>query len=274
MYPTLTQVARASALGMFSGPQSSFAAAQAIVSRLKRGQEWAEKRLPAVIGRYAEFSPNSEASNVIDVRLPIIERRASMLLWADFAEEWGVRLRSVPGTIAVRGALGVLTKHSLSVSDSNGGASYIVAPNVLEAGIRSKFDLGDWAKWVALRAAVDRWLSARTLFFKEYCSELVPVAPIDPIDAQELAHQLILRDCIIDVFMESLTPKDLSSVKWIASHRPADFMVDGALITLVGGSVPQGVIQLRCEMASYLRDVVAGPGLESILNPRMWPSFQ
>ena len=51
-------------------------------------------------------------------------------------------------------------------------------------------------------------------------------------------------------------------------------MVDGALVTLLGGLVPQGVIQARREMASYVREVVAGPGLESILTPRMWPSFQ
>ena len=54
----------------------------------------------------------------------------------------------------------------------------------------------------------------------------------------------------------------------------ADFMVDGALVTLLGGLVPQGVIQARREMVSYVREVVAGPGLESILTSRMWPSFQ
>ena len=160
------------------------------------------------------------------------------------------------------------------MSGPHGGAACIVAPNVLEAGIRGKFDLGDWAKWVALRGAVDVWLSSRTPFFEEYCRELVPVASIDPIDAQELSRQLLVRDCIIDVFMDSLTPKDLSSVKWIDAHRPADFMVDGALVTLLGGLVPQGVIQARREMASYVREVVAGPGLESILTSRMWPSFQ
>ena len=67
IYPTLTQIAQLSALGIFSGPQASFASAQAIVSRLKRGQEWANKRLPGVIGRFAEFSP-------VEVSLPLVER--------------------------------------------------------------------------------------------------------------------------------------------------------------------------------------------------------
>ena len=131
IYPTLTQIAQVSALGIFSGPQASFASAQAIVSRLKRGQEWANKRLPGVIGRFAEFSP-------VEVSLPLVERRSSMRLWAQFAEDWGVQLHSAPRILTARGALGVLARRSLSVSGPNGGVACIVAPNVLEAGIRGK----------------------------------------------------------------------------------------------------------------------------------------
>ena len=140
--------------------------------------------------------------------------------------------------------------------------------------MRAKFDLGDWAKWVSLRAGVDTWLSMRTPFYREYCRELVAAAPIDAIDAEELARQLLLRECIIDVFMDSLTPKDLSSVNWITTHRPADFMVDGALISLLGGVAPAGIAQLRREMTNEVHHILTGPGLESILNNRMWPSFQ
>ena len=74
--------------------------------------------------------------------------------------------------------------------------------------------------------------------------------------------------------MDSLTPKDLSSVNWITAHRPADFMVDGALISLLGGVAPAGITQLRREMANEVHQILTGPGLESIFNNRMWPSFQ
>ena len=244
LYPSLTQIARLSAMGMFSGPQASSASAQAIVSRLRRGQEWASRRLPSLIARFAEFS-SSDVQESVCVDLPIIERRSAMVQWADFADEWGVRARSLPSAATLCTALGMLAKHSLSVSGSSGAAAYLVAPNVLEAGVRAKFDLGDWAKWVSLRAGVDTWLSMRTPFYREYCRELVAAAPIDAIDAEELARQLLLRECVIDVFMDSLTPKDLSSVNWITTHRPADFMVDGALISLLGGVAPAGITQLR-----------------------------
>ncbi len=273
LYPSLTQIARLSAMGMFSGPQASASSAQAIVSRLRRGQEWASRRLPSLITRFAEFS-SSDVQESLHVDLPIIERRSAMIQWADFADEWGARARSLPSAATLCTALGMLAKHSLSVSGPSGAAAYLVAPNVLEAGVRAKFDLGDWAKWVSLRARVDTWLSMRTPFYREYCRELVAAAPIDAIDAEELARQLLLRECIIDVFMDSLTPKDLSSVNWITTHRPADFMVDGALISLLGGVAPAGIAQLRREMANEVHQILTGPGLESILNNRMWPSFQ
>ena len=95
LYPSLTQIARLSAMGMFSGPQASASSAQAIVSRLRRGQEWASGRLPSLITRFAEFS-FSDVQDGVHVDLPIIERRSAMIQWADFADEWGVRARSLP----------------------------------------------------------------------------------------------------------------------------------------------------------------------------------
>ena len=161
--------------------------------------------------------------------------------------------------------LRTVAPHVKGIWDPFGQRRIFIAPSVLEAAQRGTLDHKDFSSWVAIRAGLWGILFSSAPWLRD---ELSITAAKFPSSTAQLARLVMMMDGIVRAQMEQISPRQISSARWIRNNAPESAGMTGLMeLRRLGASV-RSIEAERQGAFSFARHVVLDGQVATLLSDR------
>lgn len=256
-----------------AGPTVSHSAAAATVGRLRRA---ISRTNPLLAGL---SSLPEAAEHVASAPVLIVDRRAAVQIISQITDQFITAGLDLTGqapssrsflaspltTLSEIGVLRTVAPHVKGIWDPFGQRRIFIAPSVLEAAQRGTLDHKDFSSWVAIRAGLWGILFSAAPWLRD---ELSITAAKFPSSTAQLARLVMMMDGIVRAQMEQISPRQISSARWIRNNAPESAGMTGLMeLRRLGASV-RSIEAERQGAFSFARHVVLDGQVATLLSDR------